>query len=77
MITEKLLDQETVKKVFFSLWLEGEYDFIMEDLEKIANAYAEAAAPKIARKERDACLEIANSLNYLVANKIEEVRGKM
>ena len=52
-------------------------DFIMDDLEKLANAFAEAAAPKIARKERDACLEIANSLNYLVANKIEEVRGKM
>lgn len=40
-------DEKTASEVFRKLWLEGRYDFLIEDLVTLGNAFAEAAKPKI------------------------------
>lgn len=40
-------DEKKASEVFRKLWLEGRYDFLIEDLVTLANAFAEAAKPKI------------------------------
>ena len=57
--------------------LEGDYNLLRDDLVKLANALVAAAQPKIAKQERAECIEFVRSLNSLVADKLEEKRGKM
>lgn len=70
-----LTDQEVVE-TFMNTMLEGDYNFLKEDLVKLANAFVTAAAPKIMQAERQACVDAARSLNGLVADKIEEIRNR-
>ena len=47
------LSTEEVKEAFRTIWLEENYAFLEEDLVKLANGFIAAAAPKIARAERE------------------------
>ena len=69
------LSQKEINETFVNTHLEENYNFLAEDLVKLANAFVKAAAPKIAKEERAECLKVAKALNSVVAAKIEEVRG--
>lgn len=71
------LDDKEVIDVFINTKLEEDYNFLQDDLVKLANAFIDAARQRIARKERAECIEFVRSINTLVADKLEEKRGKM
>ena len=75
-MTDTILTPQEITEVFMNTPLEENYNFLQEDLVKLANAFVNAAQPKIAKHERSLCIDIAQSVNHLVADKIEEVRGK-
>ena len=67
-------NEKEAVEVFRKTWLEGNYDFLTEDLVKLGNAFAKAAEAQIAKKERDACVKFTHSLNSYVAKALEEKR---
>jgi hypothetical protein len=69
------LTTDEIKRAFTKVWLEGKYDFLLEDLEKLAHEFVRAAVPKIAKEERDYCIEYVESLNPLVAGMLQSKRG--
>lgn len=71
----EVLTQQEINEVFINTPLEEDYNFLQDDLVKLANAFINAAAPKIAKEERILCVDVARSVNHLVAAKIAEVRG--
>lgn len=71
------MTQEEILKTFRSIHLEGNYDFLVEDLEKLASEFIMAAMPTIVRTERALCIDVARSVNSHVADKIQEVRGHL
>ena len=70
------LRKEQVINTFVNTPLEGDYNFIQEDLIKLANAFVAAAAPEIAKKERQRCVDAARSLNHLVAERMAQIRDQ-
>jgi hypothetical protein len=76
MEDEIKLTPEQVGEAFRTIMLEENYNFLEEDLVALANAFVKAAAPMIAKLERAQCVEVARSVNYLVAERIEQIRGK-
>lgn len=72
----EVLTQQEVNEAFINARLEEDYNFLQEDLMKLSNAIINAARDKIAKQERLECIKVARSVNHLVADKIEEVRGK-
>jgi hypothetical protein len=68
---------EEIVETFINTKLEEDYNFLQDDLVTLSQAIITAAAPKIARKERAACVDIARSVNTMVADKILEVRGSV
>jgi hypothetical protein len=70
------LTPQEVVEAFVNTQLEEDYNFLQEDLIKLADAFVNAAKVKIMRDERAQCIKIARSVNHLVAEKIAEVRGK-
>jgi hypothetical protein len=75
-IQTRLLTQQEVNEAFINANLEEDYNFLQDDLMKLADAFIRAAKPKIAQQERDECVEVARSVNHLVAERIEQVRSK-
>jgi len=76
-MTEKIeLTPEQVGEAFRSVKLEENYNFLEDDLVLLANAFVAAATPAIQKEERAKCVDVARSVNYLVAERIEQVRGK-
>jgi len=71
-----MLTKQEVTDAFINANLEEHYNFLEEDLIKLANAFIEKARPTIALEERNACIEVAKAYNTLVADKIMEVRSK-
>ena len=71
-----MLTKEEVIDAFINTPLQEDYNFLEEDLVKLANAFVNKAKPKFAAEERAKCIEVARAYNTLVADKIEEVRGK-
>lgn len=69
------MTREEVVETFVNLFLEGDYDFLEDDLVKLANAFIEKAKPAIVEEERRECVKIARAFNNLVADKIVEIRG--
>lgn len=69
------LTQQEVTEAFIHANLEEEYNFLQDDLMKLANAFILAAMPKLTKLERDECIAVARSVNHLVAERIEQVRG--
>jgi len=70
------LKKDDVFQAFFAAGLEEDYNFLEEDLMKLANAFVAMATPEIAKEERNECIKVARSVNHLVADKIAEVRGQ-
>jgi hypothetical protein len=71
------LTTQEINEIFINANLEGEYNFLQEDLIKLANAFIDAAKGPAAKAERKECLKVVRSLNTAVADKLEEVRGKL
>lgn len=67
-----MLNRQEINKIFHETELEDNYNFLEDDLEKLANAYINAGA----KKERQLCIDIAKVYNGIVAQKIIEVRSK-
>lgn len=72
-----ILTPEEIKAAFRGVWLEENYALLEDDLVKLANAFAAAAAPKVAKMERDLCIEFVRSLNGQVADALEAKRGSL
>lgn len=71
----EILTPQEISEVFINTPLEEDYNFLQDDLVKLANAFIKAAKPKIELEERILCVDVARSVNHLVAAKIAEVRG--
>ena len=71
----EILTPQEIAEIFINTPLEEDYNFIQDDLVKLANAFIEKAKPKIELEERILCIDVARSVNHLVAAKIAEVRG--
>ena len=71
-----ILSKEQVVDTFMNTTLEGEYNFLQEDLIKLANAFVAAATPEIIMEERQRCVEAARSLNHLVAERMAQIRNQ-
>lgn len=71
----EILTPQEIAEVFINTPLDEDYNFLQEDLVKLANALIKAAKPKIEIEERILCIDVARSVNHLVADKIAEVRG--
>jgi hypothetical protein len=69
-----MITKEQVKDAFINVTLEENYNFLEEDLVTLAEAFVTAATPAIEKQERDKCVDIARSVNHLVAQRIEQVR---
>ena len=76
-MSEPILTPQEISEAFINTPLEEDYNFLQDDLVKLANAFIQAAKPKIAREERNECVKVARSVNHLVADKIMSVRGQL
>ena len=74
-MSEPILTEQEVVEAFINVKLEEDYNFLQSDLVKLANAFVNAAKPKIEIEERILCVDVARSVNHLVAAKIAHVRG--
>jgi hypothetical protein len=71
------LDKEQIKEAFRKIYLEETYNFLEEDLEKLADGFIMAAMPAIVKTERDMCIKFVNSLNTNVARALGEYRENL
>jgi len=71
------LDKEQIKETFRNIYLEENYNFLEEDLVKLADAFIMAALPMIIRTERDMCIKFVNTLNTNVARALGEYRENL
>jgi hypothetical protein len=71
------LTVEEINKAFHEVYLEENYNFLEDDLVKLASAFVMAAMPAIVRIEREMCIEFVASLNTEVANALREKRGNL
>ena len=71
-----MLSKEEINRVFHEVQLQDNYNFLVDDLAKLANAFIDRAKVDIIMKEREACIEVARAYNSLVADKIEEVMNR-
>jgi len=71
------LTKTEIKDTFINCALEGEYNFLEDDLVKLANAFVEAAAPKIITAERVECIKFTKSLNHLVGEALQVKRASL
>jgi hypothetical protein len=72
-----MLTKAEIKDTFINTPLEEDYNFLEDDLVKLANAFVAAATPKIAKAERTECVDFVRSLNHLVADKLQEKRDSL
>ena len=71
------LNTNEIKEAFRKIYLEENYDFLEEDLVKLADAFIMAAMPSIVKTERDMCIKFVNSLNTNVARALGEYRENL
>jgi hypothetical protein len=69
-----MITKEQVNEAFRNVTLEENYNFLEEDLVKIAHAFIEAAKPSIIAIERQECVKVVRSMNSFVAEKLQEIR---
>lgn len=77
MNKKPVLTNQEINDAFINAKLEENYNFLQEDLVRLANSIIKSAKPKIEKAERDLCVDIARSVNTQVAEKIETVRKQM
>ena len=71
------LNKEQIKEAFRKIYLKETYNFLEEDLEKLADGFIMAAMPAIVKTERDMCIKFVNSLNTNVARALGEYRENL
>ena len=71
------LTVEEINEAFRNVNLEENYNFLEDDLLKLANAFIMAAMPSIRRAELTMCVNYVRSLNTEVASALEDKRGKL
>jgi hypothetical protein len=71
------IDKEQIKEAFRKIYLEENYDFLEDDLIKLADGFIMAAMPAIVKTERDMCIKFVNSLNTNVARALGEYRENL
>lgn len=71
------LTLEQIKETFRKVNLEESYNFLEEDLAKLANAFVEAATPAIVEAERKKCVTFVRSLNTQVAQALADFKGEV
>ena len=71
------LDKEQIKEAFRNIYLRENYNFLEEDLVKLADGFIMAALPLIIRTERDMCIKFVNTLNTNVARALSEYRENL
>lgn len=71
------LDKEQIKEAFRKIYLEENYNFLEEDLEKLADGFIMAAMPAIVKTERNMCIKFVNTLNTNVARALGEYRENL
>lgn len=71
------LDKDQIKEAFRKIYLEETYNFLEEDLEKLADGFIMAAMPAIVKTERDMCIKFVSSLNTNVARALGEYRENL
>ena len=69
-----MITKEQVNKAFHGVTLEENYNFLEEDLYKLAEAFINEATPSIVAIERQECVKVVRSMNSFVAEKLQEVR---
>ena len=72
-----MLTKAEVNEVFREAFLIENYNFLEEDLFKLANLFVKKAKPQIEAKEFETCVAIAQEYNHLVAQKMKEIRPKL
>ena len=71
------LNKDQIKEAFRNLYLEENYTFLEEDLQKLADGFIMAAMPSIVKTERDMCIKFVNTLNTNVARALGEYRDNL
>lgn len=71
------LDKDQIKEAFRNIYLKENYNFLEEDLVKLADSFIMAAMPAIVKTERDMCIKFVNSLNTNVARALGEYRENL
>jgi hypothetical protein len=69
-----MITKEQVTETFVNLVLEEHYNFLEEDLVKLAEAFVKTATQTIIQEERKQCVKVVRSLNTFVADKLQEIR---
>jgi hypothetical protein len=69
------LTPQEVTEAFVNAKIEEQYNFLQDDLMNLAQAFIDAAKPKLIKEERKLCIDVARSLNTMVAKKMAEIRG--
>ena len=69
-----MLSKQQITEAFVNANLIENYNFLEDDLVKLANAIVEKAKPMFAKDELVSCVEVVNSLNPAVGNKLLQVR---
>jgi hypothetical protein len=72
-----MLTKQEVNEAFINAKLEETYNFLQDDLMKLAEAFVKTAEPIIAEREFRFCEDIVRSLNTVVADKLVEIRGNL
>ena len=69
-----MITKEQVNEAFHGVTLEENYNFLEEDLVKLAQAFIDAAKPSIVAIERQECVKVVRSMNSFVAEKLQDIR---
>jgi hypothetical protein len=76
--------KDDVFQAFFAAGLEGDYNFLEDDLLKLASVFAELRdnelnerVYKATQQERARCVAFVRSLNPLVAQALEDKKGPL
>lgn len=67
-----MITKAEANKLFRTIQLEENHNFLEDDLVKLANVFADAGA----KKELAECVKVATSLNRVVGEKLAQVRSK-
>ena len=69
-----MITKEQVNEAFRNVTLEENYNFLEEDLVKLAHAFIDAAKPSIVAVEHQECVKVVRSMNSFVAEKLQQIR---
>jgi hypothetical protein len=69
-----MITKEQVNEAFHGVTLEENYNFLEDDLVKLAHAFIDAAKPSIVAIERQECVKVVRSMNSFVAEKLQDIR---